>query len=107
MLRHFLECLPNVQFQSLTISEEYLHKVYTHSLGQEHFLDYLIKRVLPMVQELILDELTIDVADLRRILSASAKCLTHLHINNCKVVCNMTLSAVPPMIDDVPFKARL
>ncbi|KAG0344563.1 hypothetical protein BG005_001766 [Podila minutissima] len=97
MLRHFLERLPNVQFQTLMISREFFR--------QECFLDYLIERVLPMVRELILNDV-MDIVDLRRVLSATANSLTCLHVKRCIIVCDMALGVVPT-VDDIPFKAGL
>ncbi|KAG0087673.1 hypothetical protein BGZ92_007104 [Podila epicladia] len=106
MVRHFLERFPNVQSQKLRIHKGYVCKVYTSCLGQERFLDYLIERVLPTVRELVLDDL-FNITDLRRILSASAKSLTHLHVNVWGILRNTALGVVPATVDDIPFKATL
>ncbi|KAG0087674.1 hypothetical protein BGZ92_007105 [Podila epicladia] len=105
MVKHLLERFPNVPLQKVYINENYIHKAYTPSHGQERFLDSLIKRMLPTVRELTLYEL-MDIADLRRILSASAKSLTHLSLDIYIIVCNTALGVVP-RVDDIPFEAGL
>ncbi|KAF9306045.1 hypothetical protein BGZ74_007873 [Mortierella antarctica] len=105
MLRHFLERLPNVQFQTLMISRAFFR--------QECFLDYLIERVLPMVRELILNDV-MDIVDLRRVLSATANSLTCLYVKRflpvefwagfwrgCTSVTSLTIDDVIPGLVEV------
>lgn len=57
MLRHFLERCPYIQFPSLVITQAYI--------DDGLFLDDLAKRVLPTVQELVLDSLSLSFSNFK------------------------------------------
>lgn len=76
MLRHFLQKCPHVRFPSLVITQAFI--------DDEFFLDDLVKLVLPLVQNLVLDSLSLSFSDLRKILEVP-RGLHSLDINICRI----------------------
>ncbi|KAF9303169.1 hypothetical protein BGZ74_004233 [Mortierella antarctica] len=97
MLRHFLERCPHIQFPSLVITQAYI--------DDGLFLDDLAKRVLPTVQELVLDSLSLSFSNLRKILETPSG-LCSLDIKIGRIRLDEEGPGVAQTIDDIQWFKR-
>ncbi|KAG0094294.1 hypothetical protein BGZ93_007400 [Podila epicladia] len=99
MLRHFLERCPHIRFPSLVITQAYI--------DDGSFMDYLAMRVLPSVQELVLDSLSLSFSNLRKILEAIGR-LRSLDIRISRIRLDEERPGAAQTIDDIQwFKGGL